>query len=259
MATTPRPSPRPKLTGFVYFADIVEAVAENASKKLIEGRWPLLNSRTGKSPTYWRRLGNWRGDIERLEDCLASGVYPAAGSDISDGSLFWMPPTSWRRPVVLRGVTARPVRAALMGKAVEVRSDRHLIVCYPMLSLHHLSLMFGADFRDPGNADARGPTPLPPEFVLDQIRELEQPKKVSPPEAKPRGGDEGERPALHDWKAFLIEVAWWAAKNGLQPEDHSNLRRHMSKWCEEYFDTPADNSAVDKMLEEVLERMSSQT
>jgi hypothetical protein len=60
-----------KLTGFVYFADIPGAVAENASKKRIEGRWPMLNSRTGKSRTYWRRLGNWRDDIERFEHCLA--------------------------------------------------------------------------------------------------------------------------------------------------------------------------------------------
>lgn len=265
MATEP-PAPfnRPKLTGFVYFSDIPEAVAENASKKPIEGRWPMLNSRTGKSATYWRRLGNWRDDIERFEDCLASGVYPAAGSDITDGSLFWMPPASWRRPVALRGVTARPVRAALMGKAIEVRNDGHLIVCYPMLSLHHLSLMFGADFHDhPGNADTRRPAPLPPEFVLDQIRELELPaesepaERASPPPAKPRG--EGERRALHDWKAFLIEVVWWAAKNSLHPEDHPNLRRHMLKWCKEYYDTPPDESAVDKMLKEVIERMTGKT
>jgi hypothetical protein len=46
MATEP-PAPfyRRKLTGFVYFADIPEAVAENASKKPIEGRWPMLNGR----------------------------------------------------------------------------------------------------------------------------------------------------------------------------------------------------------------------
>ena len=70
-------------------------------------------------------------------------------------------------------------------------------------------------------------------------KEDEAAREASVPAEKRRTTNLGGRRATHDWEAFWIEVAGYAALNELDPAHRTELQKHMGNWtAEEWADAP---------------------
>jgi len=63
------------------------------------------------------------------------------------------------------------------------------------------------------------------------------------------------RPPKHDWDAFWIEVAHFAAKNDLMPEDRAELQQHMERWAVGAApNDPMDSTTIRRKLQSLFAR-----
>jgi hypothetical protein len=54
----------------------------------------------------------------------------------------------------------------------------------------------------------------------------------------------GGRPVQHDWDAFWIQVAMFAAENGLYAEERTKLQRHMQDWTAQHWPEISDPATI---------------
>jgi hypothetical protein len=194
--TMPQGYRPPRITGFVNFANIPEALAQNAQNDPGHGLWSVLTDRRGRPISFWSDLKNWAVEISWIETNLATRLYRAAGINEITGEMVWIEPEAWRRPFPVQDGEMRTVKAALLGHAIPVDSPNGLLSVYPMLRIRDLARTFGADFpalpTTPPNdllylwQPPLRPPPLPsapPQHVLDQIQEPGG-RPQSAPEAK---------------------------------------------------------------------------
>jgi len=57
----------------------------------------------------------------------------------------------------------------------------------------------------------------------------------------------------HDWEAFWIEVALYAAKNDLNPEHRLELQRHMVDWTAHMWPEPPDPATIRARLKKLYD------
>jgi hypothetical protein len=80
-------------------------------------------------------------------------------------------------------------------------------------------------------------------------------EQATPPPAKTPGG----RPVKHDWDAFWIEVALYAAKEDLQHQYRADLARHMKEWFGRQSPDPPDETTIEKKLKRLWDRVTRET
>jgi hypothetical protein len=61
----------------------------------------------------------------------------------------------------------------------------------------------------------------------------------------------GGRPVKHDWSAFWQEATIYAASNGLELENRSELQTHMENWTAAQWREPPDEATIRKKLREL--------
>jgi hypothetical protein len=73
--------------------------------------------------------------------------------------------------------------------------------------------------------------------------------RQTPETAKPeRSNDAGGRPPKHDWDAFWIEVAHYAAANDLEPQHRQELQRYMEDWTASKWPSPPEPATIRARL-----------
>jgi hypothetical protein len=70
------------------------------------------------------------------------------------------------------------------------------------------------------------------------------------------GRASGGRPPVHDWDAFWIEVAWYAAENDLEAAHRHELQRHMENWTAKTWEKPPDAETIRKKIRELFARVT---
>jgi hypothetical protein len=68
----------------------------------------------------------------------------------------------------------------------------------------------------------------------------------------------GGSPPKHDWEAFWIQVAIWAARNDLVKEDRPRLQKHMTDWTATQWPTPPDPATIRKKLSALFNAAAAQ-
>ena len=69
------------------------------------------------------------------------------------------------------------------------------------------------------------------------------------PEARVPIRGTGGAPPKRDWDVFWIEVARYAAKNDLMPEDRPELQKHLERWAiDKDPKEPMDGSTIRRKL-----------
>lgn len=142
--------PHPCPTGFVHFIDLLATYENNK--------------------TVWRPAMVWREGFfpahRRIAEGLLSGTFRAAGLCRIAGTLVWIPADNWRSPQVV-GASEQTSRewAVMMGMPLLCGSADGKFECFPILQSRDLAVA----------CEASNPPPLPPQSVLDQVREAEWP------------------------------------------------------------------------------------
>jgi len=230
-------------------------------------------------------LGRWeknhlarRQVCVHLGHCLASEKVHSVGVSMTSGKLYWIPAAAWRL-VSYNGPnrSAVPViEAVFNGDRIHVRGKfGGTISYYPLLSSRELAIAFDAvnlpaepalrpdgespratTFRplEASSIDAPSRNPTIGQVILPQPDSTSQGKQEL---VKPQ--NRGGRPPAHDWEAFWIEVACWAAENDLQADDRPELRKHMLAWFAERSSTPPDASTVDRKLSALYAEVTRKT
>lgn len=62
----------------------------------------------------------------------------------------------------------------------------------------------------------------------------------------------GGRPKRHDWDAFWIEVAWYAAENDLDVGHRQELQQHMVNWTAQEWQDPPDPATIRSRLAQLF-------
>jgi hypothetical protein len=78
--------------------------------------------------------------------------------------------------------------------------------------------------------------------VVRILAPLRKPVPNQLPAAPPK--NTGGRPLKHDWDAFWIEVAHFAALQELDPKHRAELQRHMMDWTAANMKDPAPDEAT---------------
>ncbi len=131
---------------------------------------------------------------------------------------------------------------ALLNNPVSFPKRGGSYTCYPLIEARALALTFGA---------TNPPAPPPPLNIRDLEPRPPAPEPLAPdPEpAKGKGG----RPRKHDWEAFYIEVAWWAAANDLSTDgnERPELQRYMVEWCQRWGNSAPDPRTIQDKLRDL--------
>ena len=223
--------------GFVSFARLVETLETNAVS------WGL------------QPLG---GTVEQIHGHLEQAILDAVidddlrigGCSSSTGSLIWAPRATWRLSFRHRqhGEISR-VMAAILGEAVLFPQPGHPSTYYPFLSLFDFASII----------QANNPPSSPSDASLAEVQSA--PLKSIPSRLAPDNSKKnlGGRQATHDWDAFWIEVAWYAAKHDLDRQHRPDLRRHMENWFTTASMNPPDGSSIDKKLSALFKKDPRET
>ena len=140
--------------GFVAFSNAPERLAANAETWVI----PLDRIPAKDDLAAYGRA---------IETYLAETNERAAGILTSGGNVIWAPNATWRTAAWINRQQVSAAVAAMHGEIIgfpQARTGARLS-CYPILSCRTLALVFGAE----------NPPEQPPQFVLDDIRDIEQP------------------------------------------------------------------------------------
>lgn len=178
---------------------------------------------------------------------LASGRLRAAGIDQASGEVVWIPSETWRLNTTVRsnGPETSALEAALDGDNVHTSTVAGPSrCCVPLLTWVHFKKMMAVDSVQP-------PPSVEPIELLPNGGALKAGIETRGPVSKGPSHPGGRQPS-HDWDAFWIEVAWYAAKHDLEIAHRPKLQRHMLEWTGKHSKTPPDEGTIRKKLKELF-------
>jgi len=260
--------------GYLPFTRIIEALYANAdewglrlppllAQYLAEHRVdPADMVPFSEAAQRWGRNSDVRQLVTtHLGTQLASGTVRAAGVSPANGVFAWAPAAAWRmtqfRKVKTQfqtlGGHVPAIEAAFFGDNIYYPLRGSKFAFFPVMADRDLALAFGAS-----TPPAR-PALVPEDY--EQPRKAITPVQASPAPSPDAQKNRGGRPPAHDWEAFWIEVACWAAANDLIPEKQNRpgLRQHMLAWSATQWTQPPDASTVDKKLAALFARAARET